>query len=491
MSLPIIRDYSFSVKRPELCFEDGELKAGKTEFYTLGARKGSPQQWVGQFTTVYKIHSNGKTYAVRCFTRESAELATRYEKLKEYLHQSTVPGFVRVEYQPNGIKVISPGEHQNRRFPIVKMEWVDGETLDTFVGNNLRSPGTVSRLADNWLDTARQLQSLPMAHNDLQHGNIMVRGDGSIRLVDYDGVFLPAFQGQQSPEEGHKHYQHPDRSSEHYDETIDNFPAIVIYVSLLAVAAKPALWRFYNQDNLLFTKGDFNAPDSSELFQELHNIQDNSVADLAGKLAGWCANPIELVPTIDEFLSVNPPKVPARRPRSRSVAPPRVTPRQAASQGIPSRIAPLRDINREDFLRFCGSLQGQQIQAPLGAVFTVSVVPLGIEIRQGRNSRPREIDHAKLDAVLREYKDKGSFSSVGYSKAHEGSASYVLPILRKYIYDNPDRRPPSPATNRPTPPSSVGGRAKPPTETSPPVNLDPKISPTSNPASRWWERQGR
>lgn len=491
MSLPTIRDYSLSVKRPELCFEDEALKAGETLIHTKGGRKGSPQQWDGQFTRVYKIHSNGGAYAVRCFIREAAELGTRYEKLNEYLNHSSVPGFVPVEYQPEGIKIIVPGGYENRRFPIVKMEWVDGVTLDSFVDNNLRSSDKVSRLADDWLKTALRLQSLPMAHNDLQHGNIMVRRDGSIRLVDYDGVFLPAFRGQQSPEEGHKHYQHPDRSAEHYDETIDNFPAIVIYVSLLAVAAKPALWRFYNQDNLLFTRGDFNDPASSALFNELMTVQDNSVADLAAKLAGWCANPIGLVPDIDDFLRLEPPKAPPRRPRVRTVAPTRVSPRLAISQGIPSRVAPLRDINRDDFLRFCGSLQGQRIQAG-ASDFTVGVVPSGIEIRLGYPQRPRPpIDHAKLDGILREYQSSGSFDSRHYAKEHTGSAFYILPILQKYIYDNPDRRPPSSATRGPTPPPPGSGRANPAQETSPPVNLDPKISPTSNPASRWWERQGR
>lgn len=314
--MPSIREYSLSVANPALCFEDEVLKAGQPE----NGKRNSPKQWVGQFTSVYKIRANGKAYAVRCFTSEVTGLGLRYQELKRYLIQNPVPEFVSVEYQPKGIHVFRQGRTESQCYPIVKMDWVDGETLDNFIDKNLGQPATIRHLANQWRDTARRLQGLPMAHNDLQHGNVMVRGDGAIRLVDYDGVFLPAFRGQKSPEEGHKHYQHPERSAQHYDEHSDNFPAIVIYVSLLAIAAKPELWgEFYNEKNLLFTENDFGNPVGSELFEKLKTVQDSSVAGLAGKLAGWCANPIEKVPTLDDFLKLAPPKaagrsrLPARR----------------------------------------------------------------------------------------------------------------------------------------------------------------------------------
>src|SRR2546430_4647189 len=54
-----------------------------------------------------------------------------------------------------------------------------------------------------------------VAHGDLQHGNILVRG-GSIQLVDYDGMWVPALKGRHATEIGHRAYQHPERSEQDY-----------------------------------------------------------------------------------------------------------------------------------------------------------------------------------------------------------------------------------------------------------------------------------
>ena len=141
-------------------------------------------------------------------------------------------------------------------YPIVKMEWVQGELLSRFVESRLREPEALRRVAAQWRGgPTASLRGLRIAHNDLQHGNVMVQDDGSIRLVDYDGMFLPQFRGERSAELGHRHYQHPQRTAEDYDENIDNFPSLVIYLSLLAVVADPALWAFHNEDNLVLTRG--------------------------------------------------------------------------------------------------------------------------------------------------------------------------------------------------------------------------------------------
>src|SRR6266540_4155527 len=51
----------------------------------------------------------------------------------------------------------------------------------------------------------------------LKHGNILVRG-GSIQLVDYDGMWVPALRGRHATEIGHRAYQHPERSEQDYGQ---------------------------------------------------------------------------------------------------------------------------------------------------------------------------------------------------------------------------------------------------------------------------------
>ena len=184
------------------------------------------------------------------------------------------------------------------------MAWVEGERLDKFVERHLDAPDILRDMAARWRGANGSLRGLNIAHNDLQHGNVMVQRDEAIRLVDYDGIFLPGFHGEDSPELGHKNYQHPLRTIRDYDERIDNFPSLVLYLSLLAISSKPQLWsEFYNQENLILTKDDFAAPEDSRCFKELRNIRDGSVAELAAYLADLCSCPVDQVPDLESALS--------------------------------------------------------------------------------------------------------------------------------------------------------------------------------------------
>ncbi len=192
------------------------------------------------------------------------------------------------------------------------MAWVEGQRLDRFVENHLDRPDILYDMAARWRGANGSLRGLGIAHNDLQHGNVMVQSDDAIRLVDYDAIFLPKFQGENSPEMGHKNFQHPLRAVQDYSERIDNFPSLVLYLSLLAISSDPGLWeKFYNQENLIFTKQDFAAPNDSECFKALRNIGEANVAELAGYLAECCSRPVELVPNLESILqggrSVPPP----------------------------------------------------------------------------------------------------------------------------------------------------------------------------------------
>ena len=168
-------------------------------------------------------------------------------------------------------------------------------------------------MARRWRGTIAALRGLRIAHNDLQHGNIMVESDGRLHLVDYDGVFLPGFRGESSPETGHKNYQHPQRSAEHYDDWIDNFPSLVVYLSLLALRSDRSLWdRFFNDDNLLLTQNDFSDPQNSKCLQALKQSPDAQVKTLATRLEEYCALPVEQVPDLESALGGSPAPPPSQ-----------------------------------------------------------------------------------------------------------------------------------------------------------------------------------
>ena len=322
MPWPGITDFSEAIQNPRLCFKGTDLEAGGV---SLNPR-GMPLVFSGAFACVYPVSVGNQTFAVRCFTREVSDQQARYGELSNYLLNVLPPSFVHFEYVEHGISV------RGDWYPIVRMEWVEGDLLSRFVGSRLNEPDTLRRVAAQWRGgPVASLRGLRIAHNDLQHGNVLVQRDRSIRLVDYDGMFLPNFRGEQSSELGHKNYQHPERSSEHYDETVDNFSSLIIYLSLLAIASDPGLWDFHDEDNLIFTRNDYADPSQSELFGRLKRSPDQAVARLAERLEEYCALPVEKVPDLETVLQGIPPSAAAPPPSVSSPAAPQTPARSTVS----------------------------------------------------------------------------------------------------------------------------------------------------------------
>jgi hypothetical protein len=100
--------------------------------------------------------------------------------------------------------------------------------------------------------------------------------------VDLDGMFVPEMAGWNASELGHQHFQHPERNAGWFDGTLDNFSSVVVYLSLISLAERPALWAKYHDENLLFTKSDFLDTANSPLLAEVREIgaQHRNLADI-------------------------------------------------------------------------------------------------------------------------------------------------------------------------------------------------------------------
>lgn len=260
---PSARHFTEAIQCPSVCFTHPWLKS------TLPAvdRLGMPLVTSGQFAYVYKLKSTngGSDFAVRCFRGYLGDRDQRYRAIQEHLFNSPVAYLSEFSYAPEGILV------GGNRFPILFMKWIDGPTLDLYISEMLHRPDVLLHLSEEWLRLLHALQTCGMAHGDLQHGNIIVE-HGQLRLVDHDGIFVPKMKGWAASEVGHQHYQHPRREAQHFDETLDHFSSLVIYLSLLALAEQPSLWDEYHDENLLFTKSDFADPESSPLFAKIREL---------------------------------------------------------------------------------------------------------------------------------------------------------------------------------------------------------------------------
>ena len=276
---PDLTEYHEAVQHPPKAFADPGLRAVTLEL----DRFGMPKPATGGNAVVYKGNQPGllfqKTWAIRCFLRPISDHAERYDAIAKHLHKVRLRYNVNFQFLKQGIQI------RSNWFPIVKMQWAKGDLLHTHIEKHLHNAAYLSALRAQWVTLVRHLEAAQVAHGDLQHGNILVRG-GSIHLVDYDGMWVPALKGREATETGHRAYQHPERSGQDYGQEIDRFSALVIYLSLAALERRAALWeRFHTGDNLIFVRDDFLQAGRSEIWQELGRIRSREIDQLAAVLA--------------------------------------------------------------------------------------------------------------------------------------------------------------------------------------------------------------
>lgn len=297
MNWPLASDYQDAIQNPAFCFQDAALKAA----HPVVTKLGLPRVASGTFASVYEMRNGAHRWAVRCFLRPSADQQNRYALLSQYLSSHHMPGIVDFAYEAQGIRI------RGQWYPIVKMEWIDGMTLHTYIGQHVSEAATVRKLAEQWADLMETLRLHAIAHADLQHGNVLVTPGGALRLVDYDGMFVPTLHGQPSHELGHTNYQHPQRAATDYDANLDNFSALVIYTSLVALTYDHTLWtQFHTGENLIFSTSDFKAPQKSAVFERLYRSPESLVRKLSQRLALACEGPVWRVPKFFEVVAEFP-----------------------------------------------------------------------------------------------------------------------------------------------------------------------------------------
>ena len=234
---------------------------------------GEPYRSSGAFAVVFKMkdEQTGKYYALKCFTEEQEGRAEAYRKIAEELEFVDSPYITSVKYLEKEIFVDSNCEDEE--FPVLLMDWIEGETMETYVAANYTDTHAMSMLCYRFCKMAAWLRSQSFAHGDIKPDNIMVRPDGTLTLVDYDGMFVPAMKGQKSPTVGTKDFSHPLRTIDDFDETIDDFALASIALSLKAISLNPSLLDQYGaSDRLLFSAADYLDLSKSKTFTALQGL---------------------------------------------------------------------------------------------------------------------------------------------------------------------------------------------------------------------------
>lgn len=234
---------------------------------------GEPYRSSGAFAVVFKMKDEqaGKCYALKCFTEEQEGRAEAYRQIADELEFVDSSYITSVKYLDKEIFVDSSCEEDE--FPVLLMDWIDGETMENYIAENYQDNYAMAMLCYRFCKMAAWLRSQPFAHGDITPDNIMVRPDGSLTLIDYDGMFVPAMKGQKSPTIGTKDFSHPLRSVDDFDETIDDFALASIALSLKAISMNSTLLDTYGaSDRLLFSESDYRTPSSSKAISALQNL---------------------------------------------------------------------------------------------------------------------------------------------------------------------------------------------------------------------------
>ncbi len=284
--------YNEAIQNAQTAFLDPQLKIALPELNAIGL----PRPMSGAFATVYRLVSEESAWAVKCFTEPVIDQQLRYSCISRKLEEAKLPFFTNFEFQANGILV------QEQTYPILKMGWVSGQTLNGAVASHLGNREALSAMSAAFIKIVKAMEVHGIAHGDLQHGNILV-GVRDIILVDYDCMFVPELAGKESNEIGHRNYQHPGRSGKHFGPYLDNFSVWVIYISLFVLARYPEYWSALDcgDESLLFKQKDFLSPSESKTFAILAQNQDPEIKEAVSTLIQFLRLGPENIPSVSAF----------------------------------------------------------------------------------------------------------------------------------------------------------------------------------------------
>ena len=287
MNYPLISEYIEAIKSAEDNFEELSYLRPIFDDDEL------PVMTSGNFAVVFKMkdEQSGKFYAVKCFTKEQEGRAEAYLEIAKELENVSSPFILSIRYLDKEL-FVDTDQTTETEFPVLLMDWVEGKTLEKYLRENLDDKYALEMLAYRFSQLAQWIIPQSFAHGDLKPDNILVREDGTLVLVDYDGMYVPAMKGQKARELGSPDFRHPLRTEDDFDERIDDFPLICMSLSLKAISINTdLLYEVNNDSGLLFATSDYIDIANSKIVKVLCNLSgDTGYYKLLGSFLICTAN---------------------------------------------------------------------------------------------------------------------------------------------------------------------------------------------------------
>lgn len=249
MNYPLISEYVEAIRYADENF------ATLTNLRPVFDDECEPIMSSGNFAVVFKMidEKTEKLYAIKCFLKEQEGRAECYSLISDELSRTVSPYILSAKYLKNEL-FVDTDQSDETEFPVLIMEWVEGETLSSFL--SLMSQAyedsdawsqeednlaffELRCLPSNFIRMASWLIKQPFSHGDIKPDNIIVKSDGTCVLVDYDGMYVPSMQGMRVQYFGTPNYMHPLRAAQVRGKDIDNYAISIIALSLYTFALRP------------------------------------------------------------------------------------------------------------------------------------------------------------------------------------------------------------------------------------------------------------
>ena len=251
----------------------------------------------GAMACVFPMMARGNKRVVKLFFQKIPDLAVRYEEIDHTLKKIASPNFIQMEYREGPKEGAVMGVDYT---PFIKMEFVKGKLLHDEVLNlaEKRDGTALLNLADQWQKIALLMEQEQIAHGDIHAENLLVEAAGRIRLIDLDTMFVPGLRSRnlKCVAYGIPGWQHPKKLTDeaHFNERLDRFPALVMYLCLLALSDDPTLLQvqrtpngqpkartvsgeFVGDNEILLTKNDVLNPHQSGVLQRMSGSSNHQI----------------------------------------------------------------------------------------------------------------------------------------------------------------------------------------------------------------------
>ena len=243
---PTIDDYDNAFKDIALKVNDPDIRGGRLSHDCRPLHLNASS---GRYVAVYKISD----WVVKCFITNPVtgklaiepppDIRERYQEINDYLrkHISQLSIIVPQIWSDRGIKI------NGQDWPFIKSVFIQpARTLGQFLEDNHTDRAVMTALSKQWLTLINTLESLHIAHGDLDATNILVCGNYpkvTLKLVDFDSTYVPNLHGRTLYEQGHEHFQPIHSGLRAFNDEMDRFSALIIFLSLIALADDPQFWN--------------------------------------------------------------------------------------------------------------------------------------------------------------------------------------------------------------------------------------------------------